>query len=223
MPCLTGGTNISFQSVTKGDADTRRDSHANIVLSGVAKDDLTLSMVLPFTRQGDTSGCEENFHNKKKFPQRIHGETSQQPSLQALFSEASQAKQRRSRFFLCGRVFSFVVQNVTVESFHGGALTFSTRSRTLASGVLRRTIHSSSLLHCVLWRFRFNATLQSVTKCDADFSTHQSMLYKFISRGCRPWTRTVRARRSRPVATCQSPKRCTFSTWCTCRSIFERA
>ena len=36
------------------------------------------------------------------------------------------------------------------------------------SGVLRRTIHSSSFLHCC--KFRLHATLQSVTKCDADFS-----------------------------------------------------
>ena len=49
---LTGGTNISFQSVMKCDAHNRRDSHANIVLPGVATDDLTLSMVLPFTCQG---------------------------------------------------------------------------------------------------------------------------------------------------------------------------
>ena len=49
---FTGGTNISFQSVTKCGADTHRDSHANIMLLGVAKDDLTLSMVLPYTRQG---------------------------------------------------------------------------------------------------------------------------------------------------------------------------
>ena len=54
-----------LQSVTKCYANTRRISHANIVLSGVAKDDLTLSMVFPF--------------------------------IQALFSEASQAKQHRSR------------------------------------------------------------------------------------------------------------------------------
>ena len=31
-------------------------------------------------------------------------------------------------------------------------------------------MHGSSLLHCVLCGFRFNATLQSVTKCEADLS-----------------------------------------------------
>ena len=46
----------------------------------------------------------------------------------------------------------------------------STNSRTLASVVLRWTVHSSSFLHCVPCRFRFHAALHSVTKCDGDFS-----------------------------------------------------
>ena len=76
---------------------------------------------------------------------------------------ASQAAQE-SIFPLRG-VFSTVVQNVMVESFYGGDLTFQ-QDRGLC--VLRRTINSSSFLHCVLCKFRFHATVQS-TKCYADF------------------------------------------------------
>ena len=100
---------------------------------------------------------------------------------------ASQAA-HESIFPLRG-VFLFVVQNDMVESFHGGAFTFQ-QDR----GLWRREYDGGlftvlSLLNCVLWRFRFNATLQSVTKCDADFSTHQSMLLQVHI----PWVSPVDA------------------------------
>ena len=82
MSCCQVARTIPFQNVKKCDADNRRNSQANILLSGFAKDDLTLPMVLPFTLQGGTSKCEENFHYKNKFLKGSWWD-SQQPSRQA--------------------------------------------------------------------------------------------------------------------------------------------
>ena len=48
---------VSFHSVMEQDADIRENLYFKIVLSDVAKDDLTLLLVLPFTLQGNRAAC----------------------------------------------------------------------------------------------------------------------------------------------------------------------
>ena len=71
MSCCQVARTISFQNVKKCDADNRRNSQANILLSGFAKDDLTLPMVLPFTLRGSTSRGE--FPLQELSSSRVHG------------------------------------------------------------------------------------------------------------------------------------------------------
>ena len=100
---------------------------------------------------------------------------------------ASQAAQES--IFPLREVFLFVVQNVMVESFHGGALTFQQGRGLWCREYYGGLFTPLSFRIVTLWRFRFNATLQSVTKCDADFSTHRSMLLQVRI----PWVSPVDA------------------------------
>ena len=77
-----------LQSATKCDADKPQEFARH-------------SMVLPFTLQG-TRRVVRRISSSRKSSSKSSWWDSQQPTLHSLSSEVSQAKQRRSRFFLCG-------------------------------------------------------------------------------------------------------------------------
>ena len=165
---MTGGTNTLLQSVTKCNSDNRRNSQAVIVLSGVAKDDLTLSMLLPFTLQG-TRRNVRRISTKRISPSRVHGGIPNSHRYRLYFRRPRKPSSAGVDFS-SGRCLLDCGPKRHGRELLRSRPHVSTSSRTLASRVLRRTIHSSYFLHCVLCRFRFHATLQSVTKCGAGFS-----------------------------------------------------
>ena len=76
-----------------------------------------------FHPPGDTSSCEENFHSKEKFLKDFMVGFPTAISTFCTFGGLASKAAQESIFPLRG-VFLIVVQNVKVESFYGGALTF---------------------------------------------------------------------------------------------------
>ena len=116
-----------LQSATKCDADNRRNSHA-----------IRWSFLSP------SRGHVE----LRKSSSKCSWWDSQQPSLHSLSSEVSQAKQRRVDFSSAGCLLDCAPKRQGRELLRRRPCV-PTSSRSFALEVLRRTIHSFSLLHSV--------------------------------------------------------------------------
>ena len=104
-------------------------------------------MVLPFTLQG-TRRVVRRISTSRKSSSKCSWWDSQQPSLHSLFSEVSQAKQRRVDFSSAGCLLDCGPKRQSRELLRRRPCV-PTSSRSFVLEVLRRTIHSFSLLHCV--------------------------------------------------------------------------
>mmetsp|Transcript_1481 Transcript_1481/g.4036 ORF Transcript_1481/g.4036 Transcript_1481/m.4036 type:complete len:203 (+) Transcript_1481:947-1555(+) len=103
-----------------------------------------------------TSKCDGEFPQQEKVPERLGGETPNSHLYRVHFPRLCKPRNAGVDFSSARGLLDCGPKRHDRELLRRRPHV-PTGPRALASGVLRRTIHSSSLLHCVLRRVRFNA------------------------------------------------------------------